>query len=155
MIPRVSEVAWKLRAATEDDRAALFEVHCAAMRPYVEATWGWDDEEQARMFAERFRAASWQVVTVGSETAGMLSMEENADEIWLASIEIHPRFQGRGLGTAIVRSLLTRSARSGKPVTLRVLHANHRARALYERLGFEQFREIETHAYFRARPSQT
>jgi ribosomal protein S18 acetylase RimI-like enzyme len=155
MIPPVSELAWKLRAATEDDRAMLFEVHCVAMRPYVEATWGWDDEEQARMFAERFRAAAWQVVTVGDETTGMLSIEESQDEIWLASIEIHPRFQGRGLGTAIVRSLLTRSAKSGKPLTLRVLHANHRARALYERLGFKQFREIETHVYFRARPPRT
>jgi hypothetical protein len=95
MIPPVSELAWKLRAATEDDRAMLFEVHCVAMRPYVEATWGWDDEEQARMFAERFRAAAWQVVTVGDETTGMLSIEESQDEIWLASIEIHPRFQGR------------------------------------------------------------
>jgi hypothetical protein len=95
MIPRMSARAWKLRAATEDDRAVLFEVHCDAMRPYVEATWGWDDEEQAGLFAERFRAAAWQVIMVGSETAGMVSIEETQDEIWLASIEIHPRFQGR------------------------------------------------------------
>ena len=38
---------------------------------------------------------------------------------------------------------------SEKSVTLRVLHVNGRARALYERLGFRPFKDIETHVYLR------
>jgi ribosomal protein S18 acetylase RimI-like enzyme len=38
---------------------------------------------------------------------------------------------------------------SGKPLSLRVLHVNTRASALYERLGFHPFREIDTHTYLR------
>jgi ribosomal protein S18 acetylase RimI-like enzyme len=41
------------------------------------------------------------------------------------------------------------AARVGKPLTLRVLHVNGRARAFYERLGFRPFKEIETHVYLR------
>jgi RimJ/RimL family protein N-acetyltransferase len=44
---------------------------------------------------------------------------------------------------------MERAAAVGKPLTLRVLHANPRARALYERLGFQAFKEIETHTYMR------
>jgi RimJ/RimL family protein N-acetyltransferase len=41
------------------------------------------------------------------------------------------------------------AAAAGKPLTLRVLHVNERARGLYERLGFRPFKEIETHVYLR------
>jgi ribosomal protein S18 acetylase RimI-like enzyme len=120
------------------------------MRPYVDAIWGCDDAEQARMFDRNFDSAGREIVQLDGVDAGMLAVEETDEEIWLASIEIHPRFQGGGLGTAIIRSLLDRGAAAGKPVTLRVLHSNPRARALYERLGFQIFREIETHTYLRA-----
>jgi predicted GNAT family acetyltransferase len=41
--------------------------------------------------------------------------------------------------------LISRGAAEGKPVTLRVLRANPRAAALYDRLGFEQAGQIATH----------
>jgi ribosomal protein S18 acetylase RimI-like enzyme len=41
----------------------------------------------------------------------------------------------------------------GKPVALRVLHTNVQARSLYEKLGFKEFGEIETHVYMRLDPS--
>jgi RimJ/RimL family protein N-acetyltransferase len=44
---------------------------------------------------------------------------------------------------------MDRALASGKPLSLRVLHVNQRARALYERLGFVPFKEIETHTYLR------
>jgi RimJ/RimL family protein N-acetyltransferase len=141
---------WTLRPTTADDRDFLFALHRAAMRPYVDTTWGWDDAEQARMFDQKFDPASQEIVQVDGVDAGTLAVEETDEEIWLAVIEIHPRFQGRGLGTAIIQSVLDRGAATVKPVTLRVLHSNPRARALYERLGLRPFREIETHVYLRA-----
>lgn len=123
------------------------------MRPYVEATWGWEDAGQARMFDLNFDPANQEIVQLDGTDAGMLAVEETEERIWLAVIEIHPHFQGRGLGTEIIRSLLDRGAAAGKPVTLRVLRTNPRARSLYERLGFRSFREIETHTYLRVEPA--
>jgi ribosomal protein S18 acetylase RimI-like enzyme len=143
---------WKLRPATTKDRDFLFALHRAAMQPYVEATWGWDDAQQSRLFIGNFDPARFEIVQLDGADAGMLAVEETDAEIWLDTIEIHPRFQSRGLGTELVRSLLDRAAAIGKPVTLRVLHTNPRARALYERLGFQSFREIKTHTYLRANP---
>jgi len=134
---------------------SLFGIHRAAMRRSVEATWGqWEDEWQMQVFAENFDAAGWQLVDVASEVAGMVSWEERPSELWLAAIEIHPRFQRKGLGTAIIGSLVEQARAGGKPLTLRVLHANTEARSLYERLGFREFRRIETHAYFRLDPPE-
>ena len=65
-----------------------------------------------------------------------------------------PPWQGRGIGSAIVRSILERGAIAGKPVTLRVLHSNPRAAKLYDLLGFTAVRAIETHTYMRADPGQ-
>jgi ribosomal protein S18 acetylase RimI-like enzyme len=42
---------------------------------------------------------------------------------------------------------MDRAVAAGKPLSLRVLRVNERARSLYERLGFSPFREIETHTY--------
>jgi ribosomal protein S18 acetylase RimI-like enzyme len=44
---------------------------------------------------------------------------------------------------------MDRAIASGKPLSLRVLRVNERARSLYELLGFRRFKEIETHTYLR------
>jgi ribosomal protein S18 acetylase RimI-like enzyme len=141
--------AWNLRPATAADRDFLYELNRAAFREAVEATWGWDEEEQIAYFDARFDPARRQVIQVGGVDAGELVVEERATEIYLARIALLPRAQGQGVGTEIVRSLLER----GKPVVLEVLHANPRARALYGRLGFEQTHEDVTHAFMRAEPA--
>jgi ribosomal protein S18 acetylase RimI-like enzyme len=147
-----SEPAWTLRPAPHADRDFAFELNRATMKEYVDATWGWDDAEQEALFDESFDPADCEIVRVGSTDIGLLAVEESADEIYLAGIYLQPEWQSRGIGSSIVRSLLDRGAASGKAVTLRVLHSNPRAEALYERLGFTRFRTIETHAYLRADP---
>jgi ribosomal protein S18 acetylase RimI-like enzyme len=148
----VSDAAWTLRPATPADRDFAFELNRATMKEYVEATWGWDEAEQVALFQESFAPADCEIVRVGDTDIGLLAVEEHDDETYLAGIYLLPEWQSRGIGSSIVRSLLHRGAASGKPVTLRVLHTNPRAEALYERLGFTRFRTIETHAYLRADP---
>jgi ribosomal protein S18 acetylase RimI-like enzyme len=147
-----SDLAWTLRPAAHADRDFAFELNRATMKEYVEATWGWDDAEQEALFDESFDPSDCEIIRIGSTDIGLLAVEESADEIYLAGIYLLPEWQSRGIGSSIVHSLLERGAASGKPVTLRVLHSNPRAEALYERLGFTRFRTIETHAYLRADP---
>jgi ribosomal protein S18 acetylase RimI-like enzyme len=138
---------WSLRPAHADDRDFLLDLHEATMRAYVDRVWGWDDKEQVSYFENRFRPERWQIIQAGGEDVGVLIVEEDGEEIYLAEIQILPDWQGRGIGSSIVRSLMERAAASGTPLTLRVLHVNERARFLYERLGFRPFKETETHAY--------
>jgi ribosomal protein S18 acetylase RimI-like enzyme len=122
------------------------------MRPYVEAIWGWDDAEQGRIFDESFIPTDQQVIEVSGEAAGVLVVAETDEELWLTLIELEPRWQGAGIGTEIVRSLLRRGAETNRSVALRVLRTNTPAQALYERLGFVPFRKTDERVYLRLDP---
>jgi ribosomal protein S18 acetylase RimI-like enzyme len=143
------EPPWSLRDARCEDRGFLLDLNEATMREYVERIWGWDEREQATLFEERFQPERWQIIQSAGHDIGVLVVEEQTEEIFLASIEILPKWQGQGIGSSVVRSVMDRALASGKPLLLRVLHVNQRARALYERLGFAPFKEIETHTYLR------
>src|SRR5215216_4354916 len=141
--------SWGLRVARSGDREFLFRLNEATMRVYVERVWGWDEAEQAIIFEERFDPERWQIIQFGGQDIGVLIVEEQSEEIILASIEILPEWQRQGIGSSVVRSVMDRAQASGKPLSLRVLHVNQRARSLYERLGFRPFKKIETHTYLR------
>jgi hypothetical protein len=85
---------WTLRPTTFEDRDFLFARHRAAMRPYVDVTWGWDDAEQLRLFSGNFNPASYELTQLDGVDAGMLAVGESDEEIWRGSIEIHPSLSG-------------------------------------------------------------
>jgi ribosomal protein S18 acetylase RimI-like enzyme len=148
----MTEPRWELRPATAGDRDFLFELHRATMKTYIEPIFGWNDTKQAELFDEAFTPANCQVIQIGGQDAGVLEVAETTEEIWLTLIELDPRWQGAGVGTSVVSSLLQRGAETGRPVGLRVLRTNAAARALYERLGFLTFRETDERIYLRAHP---
>jgi ribosomal protein S18 acetylase RimI-like enzyme len=145
----MAETSWSLRPARADDYDFLIALHEATMREYVDRVWGWDDEEQERILRSRFRPEGWQIVQSENQDIGMLVVEDEPGGIRIAEIELLPAWQERGIGSAIIRWLMGKAARTGKPLTLRVLRVNERARALYVRLGFRPYKEIETHVYLR------
>ena len=80
---------------------------------------------------------------------GAVVVTEAAKEIVLQYLAIEPWCQGRGIGSAIVARLRERAAAARKPLTLRVLRSNPRARNLYERLGFQVIVETDERFYMR------
>lgn len=142
-----------LRAAEPADYAWLWEVKRLTMRPYVEQTWGrWDEPAQERFFRQHFSPHTIQVITLDGQDAGLLNVEAEPNEVFLANIQIHPAFQNRGLGSAVVQSVLECARQLGQPVRLQVLKVNTRARDLYFRLGFRVVAETLTHFVMRAEP---
>jgi ribosomal protein S18 acetylase RimI-like enzyme len=136
------------RRATRDDLPALYEIHRAALGPYVKRTWGWDEDRQSREFLARKVGPGMRVIEEGGAVVGFIEVEEQTDRLVLRTIEIAPEYQRRGIGTKLIRELLARSWSTGRPVHLRVLRCNP-ARGLYERLGFRAVRETETHVLMR------
>jgi ribosomal protein S18 acetylase RimI-like enzyme len=131
-----------IRPATPDDEAFARDCHHAAFRDVVERQFGpWDEERQDGFFDGWWGVDHVSIVEVDGERAGYLHVEERDDHVVLGEIVLHPDVQRRGIGTHLIVSLLDR----GKPVQLQVLHENHGARALYERLGFAVTGRTATH----------
>jgi ribosomal protein S18 acetylase RimI-like enzyme len=127
-----------LRPATFADAEFCYQLHKAAMGEYITAIWGWDEQVQ-RVFHERaFSPCRWQIITAGQADAGMLDVEYCPGEVYLSRIEIHPGHQGHGIGTRIISALLAEAERTGQDLVLDVLTVNHRAHALYRRLGLTE-----------------
>ena len=134
-----------LREATPNDANFLYRLHRAAMQAYVIQTWGhWDEAWQSQQFQERFDPHACQVVVTGSEDIGVIKVARRTTDIFLTSIELLPNWQGQGIGTYLIRALMTEARAQGVPVTLQVLKVNP-ARKLYKRLGFSITGETTTH----------
>ncbi len=123
---------YTLRPATDADYDFLFDLHAATIKPSVDATWGWEDSAQQVLFRERWNPAETQVVVVEDQDVGTLRLAENQDEVIVNLIEIHPDYQNRGLGSAIILDILSDAHQRSLPVILHVLKANESAFRLYE-----------------------
>ena len=123
---------FEVRQATPGDRDTLYRIKREAMRPYVEQVWGWDEELQERRFCESYDHTATQVVVVDGRAVGILRVSERESAVFIDQIEIVPKYQGQGIGTALIKDIVAR----GRPVDLGVLKVNVDARRFYERLGF-------------------
>ena len=129
------------RQITFDDFDFLWRLHNAALREYVEKTWGWDEGRQRELFAEGFNTNNGKIIVVDGADAGYLWTIEKEAETFLVSIRLLPEFQNVGIGTKVIEDVL---AKSKKLVRLQVLKINP-AQNLYRMLGFETVGETETH----------
>lgn len=147
------ELFYALRPATPSDYRWLWELKRLTMRPYVEQTWGqWDDIAQEAFFRRNFSSETVQIIEVEGRNAGLLNVEREPAEIFLANLQIHPDFQNRGLGTAVLRALLESARNLDSPIRLQVLKVNTAALRLYARLGFALYKETSTHSLMRWQP---
>jgi ribosomal protein S18 acetylase RimI-like enzyme len=146
---------YSLRPATDDDFGFLHELFVATMQSSIIEFWGtWDQDRWDTFFREHFNASLYQIVLVGGQAVGALSVERRTHEIYLDTVEIDPNYQGRGLGTALIRTVLADAFTHHLPVTLQVNRAN-RSRDLYQRLGFTETGRTDTHILMRASPHDT
>ena len=142
-----------LRAATFEDADFLFQLHRSAMQTYVTQTWGvWDEEWQLQHFERHFDPSACQIITLHGQAIGVISVVRQVTSIFLSSIELLPAYQGRGIGTSLVKTLLDEAQENGIALTLQVLKVNP-ARRLYERLGFAISGETATHYQMSILPS--
>lgn len=73
-------------------------------------------------------------VMCAGETAGFVLVENHPDRTELDDLFLFPKFQNKGIGTALIQDIIKVSQ---KPAFLLVFIENKGAVRLYERLGFE------------------
>ena len=142
------------RDATAEDLALTYEITKDAMRVYVEATWGaWDESEQSAKHRENFKPATHKIILMEDKIAGFLATEDLPGYVWLVKVYLFAAYRGRGIGSQVLAGVIAQANSSGKPVHLRVLRVNTRARALYERHGFQVIEQTPERFFMERAPS--
>ena len=130
------EHSLRFRPATMADAEFIYRLIEATMRSYAEQVWGQFSEDYNRKsIAETINAGNYLLILLEAEKVGALSVERFPTYIQLSQLFILPAYQRQGIGTSIVRGLITEARETKKPLRLRVLSVNP-ARRLYEREGF-------------------
>ena len=133
------------RLATDSDTAFARETHHGAYRDVVIAQYGaWDDADQDCYFENNWREAKFDIILCDDTPCGYAAVEYRADDVHVRELVIHPKWQGRGIGTTFLKGVMESAARKGLPVRLGTQHRN-RALKLYQRLGFREIGRTETH----------
>jgi D-alanyl-D-alanine carboxypeptidase len=122
------------------------------MRGYVETTWGRFDEAAVRQnTAAMIATGTYAIIQHAGEDIGVLHVERERGDIWIAHLFILPEHQKKGIGSRFLRELKREAAALGKPLRLRVLTVNP-ARRLYEREGFTTFTTTPGRTYMQWLP---
>ena len=130
----------------------MWDLHKRTFQSYVEATWGWDEEWQAKYFRETRDLSRYEILVNNGRDIGCLGIRYEDKVLFLEYVAILPEHQNRGLGSEVVRDVLRSAAERGVPVGLSVLKVNP-ARKLYERMGFQTIGSDEFRYYMEAVPN--
>ena len=140
-----------VRSATPDDVSFLTDVVVVTTRAGGRLPDDFDEDEFRAGFAEwtneqvqgLVEGSETCVIEIDGERAGRLRLVQADDHAELAGIQLLPAHQGRGIGTYLIEQFLVEARRSELVPRVSVEKDNPRARALYERLGFERVGETE------------
>jgi GNAT superfamily N-acetyltransferase len=126
---------WALRSAEPSDVEVIAELRATVMRPDLERLGRFDEHRVRQRLRDSFSPQHTSVIVADGAFAGCVTVRPAEDGRWLEHFYLVPGLQGRGLGSAVLRTLLKRSDSDGMPVRLNVLQGSA-ARRLYERHGF-------------------
>jgi GNAT superfamily N-acetyltransferase len=128
-------VQWTLEPAGPADVEAIADLRAAVLRADLERLGRFDEHRVRQRLRDHFEPGHTSLIVADGAVAGCVAMRPAGDEWWLEHFYLAPDHQGRGIGSAVLRTLLDRSDVSGAPVRLQVLQGSA-ARRLYERHGF-------------------
>ncbi len=91
-------------------------------------------------------------IDVDHQVVGWLRLRNGIDGIHLLHIEVHPDWQNKGIGSAIIQHLIRFCGRHQIRLTLRT-NRSGRALSLYQRLGFIETESSETDLLMTLQPA--
>ncbi len=135
-----------LRRTVEEDMDFLYRVYAATRAGEMALLADWTPaakeaflrsqfQAQHHHYREHYPQACFEVIVEQGRDIGRLYVARLNDEIRVMDLALLPDCRGRGIGSALMRELMTEAAALDKLVSLHVEDFNP-AKRLYERLGF-------------------
>lgn len=126
-----ADTAWVDAFADAEDLDGILAVEEASFtNPWTRAMYEWELQNRSVCHILVVRTPECRV-------AGFCAFWLVVDEIHINNVAVRPEYRGRGLGTLLMRRVLTEGLRLGASrATLEVRASNEAARRFYEGLGF-------------------
>jgi GNAT superfamily N-acetyltransferase len=151
-----------LRAVTAEDEAFLLEVY-ASTRALELSLVPWSDEQRETFLRFQFDAqrshyqtqypeATHQIIFKDTERVGRIYVLREAEGIRVLDITVLPQHRNAGIGTLLIRDLLTEAEQTGKRVSIWVEQFNP-SQTLFHRLGFSKIQEDGYNSLMQWRPN--
>src|ERR1700683_4841216 len=142
----------RLREARESDFAFVRAVYFETMRSIIERLFGWDEGRENQNFSQFFKIEEAKIIMADGQDVGWIQERADDSTINLGSFYVTPVMQRQGVGTQVLRILLTSARNQAKSITLAVVKINP-AVQFYAKRGFRITHEDEHKFYMQAEAS--
>ncbi len=129
------------------DFEVLAELRTAAMRESLENIGRFDPERARERLWNSFYPEHTQFIVVNGQRVGFHTFRPVDDGFYLNHLYVLPGWQGRGIGSHVLRQLLAQADVLGQPVHLCALR-DSASNAFYQRHGFVQTRVDDPDIYY-------
>lgn len=134
----------------DDEKEALAELRILSMKESLEALGRFDPVRARRRFLDGFEREATRKIDVAGRLAGFYVIKDKGDHLYLDHLYIHPEFQGNGLGSVALKSIMAEAQERKLPLRLGALRGS-RSNAFYRSHGFVQTHEEEWDIYYEYR----
>jgi GNAT superfamily N-acetyltransferase len=128
---------FRFEPAAADDAEALVALRIAAMRDSLEQLGRFDPDRARDRFLATYAPAHGRWVIVDGARAGFVQLRPDDAGLKLDHCYITPAWQGRGIGSAVLRALLAEADAQALDLRLDALRGSASQR-FYQRHGFRQ-----------------
>jgi GNAT superfamily N-acetyltransferase len=142
-----------LRPASGRDRGFAERLYLDTMRPLLQRLEAWDEDATLAHFRAVYEPKQVRLIENQRVQVGYLQVAETEAALTILQIHLRAEARGRGIGHAIIGTLLVYAGKCGKDVLLSVVRHN-RAITLYRRLGFAVVAEDALRLHMRWQPAR-
>ena len=146
-------MGYRLLRAVARDQRWLDQLRRTAYRELFIATFGkWDERRHARHTRECWDRGHISIIQVDGERVGMIQILDQPYSVEIGEIQIQPSYQRRGIGSRVLSDVINQAHKRGKSLALSVALKNEPAYRFYQRHGFRQMSQTETHYQLQCDP---
>jgi L-phenylalanine/L-methionine N-acetyltransferase len=137
------EGKYSIRQREADDSQALYELLCQPLCKRGMVSEPFTSADHFRSWIDSTGPNKFEIVATNENTvsgfAGLFLCDENRKHVGWVTLFVHDRFQSRGIGASLIRTVVAAADRvfGLRRVELTVICKNQRAIDLYRRFGFE------------------
>ncbi len=130
------------------DTNFIFELKRLCLKWYIEKIYGWEDRIQLEKTKNEIQKnlRNMKIIVADNRDVGVTTFEEKDDCFRIGLTMIHPDYQNKGIGTAVISDFIRTAEEKNKKIIIKTYKENP-AKNLYERLGFKIYNSDDTHIY--------